>query len=243
MTSLQLYNNVLVELNKVEAPNILLEDFNYFANKAVNNYINKRYNIYDINQQTTDDIRVLKATAILPVHKKYTTTSDLNDEILDFMGATYEVELPEDYLHILNCVCIYHVLHDPKGCYDRKYQPFPAKRLTADSWSEVLGNYWNQPRYYRPYYYIHNVNESVDVPTNPYRPIPEGDNYNYGKNIQVLGTDYLPSEAKIDYVEISKLTEVKIKEISKLRLTVDNSEYIAEKDSGKIKFKPVGSTV
>ena len=43
----------------------MLEDFNYFANKAINNYTNKRYNIYDINQQTTDDLRVLKATAML----------------------------------------------------------------------------------------------------------------------------------------------------------------------------------
>ena len=43
----------------------MLEDFNYFANKAINNYTNKRYNIYDINQQTSDDLRVLKATAML----------------------------------------------------------------------------------------------------------------------------------------------------------------------------------
>ena len=50
MTSRQLYEAVLIELNKENAPNILLEDFNYFANKAINNYINKRYNIYDINQ-------------------------------------------------------------------------------------------------------------------------------------------------------------------------------------------------
>ena len=32
--------NAFLELNKENAPNILLEDFNYFANKAVNNYIN-----------------------------------------------------------------------------------------------------------------------------------------------------------------------------------------------------------
>jgi hypothetical protein len=65
MTARQLYDGVLIELNKENAPNILLEDFNYFANKAINNYINKRYNIYDVNQQTTDDLRVLKATAML----------------------------------------------------------------------------------------------------------------------------------------------------------------------------------
>ena len=59
MTSRQLYEAVLIELNKENASNIMLEDFNYFANKSINQYVNKRYNIYDINQQTTDDLRVL----------------------------------------------------------------------------------------------------------------------------------------------------------------------------------------
>ena len=106
MTARQLYEGVLIELNKENAPNIILEDFNYFANKAVNNYINKRYNIYDINQQTTDDLRVLKATALL----KPTKVDTYNDLSLVSGGmATYQVMLPPDYLHILNCICIYSV--------------------------------------------------------------------------------------------------------------------------------------
>jgi hypothetical protein len=36
MTSRQLYEAVLIELNKENAPSIMLEDFNYFCNKAVN---------------------------------------------------------------------------------------------------------------------------------------------------------------------------------------------------------------
>ena len=44
MTIRQLYDNVLSELNKVEAPSMLLEDFIYFANKAVQQYANKTYN-------------------------------------------------------------------------------------------------------------------------------------------------------------------------------------------------------
>jgi hypothetical protein len=35
MTVRELYNNVLVELNKVQAPSLLLEDFVYLINKAV----------------------------------------------------------------------------------------------------------------------------------------------------------------------------------------------------------------
>jgi len=35
MTSRQCYEGVLIELNKAEAPNLLLEDFNYLFNKAI----------------------------------------------------------------------------------------------------------------------------------------------------------------------------------------------------------------
>ena len=84
----------------------MLEDFNYLFNKAINQYVNKRYNIYDINQQTTDDLRVLKATTVLtPKRVESYAVSDLGQ----MMGATYEVDMPDDYLHILNCICIYNV--------------------------------------------------------------------------------------------------------------------------------------
>jgi hypothetical protein len=38
-----------MELSKVQAPNITLNEFNYYFNKAINQYINKVYNIYDLN--------------------------------------------------------------------------------------------------------------------------------------------------------------------------------------------------
>jgi hypothetical protein len=34
MTLREIFEAVLVEINKVQAPSLLLEDFNYFANKA-----------------------------------------------------------------------------------------------------------------------------------------------------------------------------------------------------------------
>lgn len=192
MSARELYEAVLIELNKENAPNILLEDFNYFANKAVYQYINKRYNIYDINQQTTDDIRVLKSTAMLePKHTPY------NVGDISFMGATYTVELPSDYFHILNCICFYKV-QTPFKCYNAgDTWRAAATRLTADAWSQVMDNYWNRPTYKRPYYYIHNQNQLVnegseytknDVPTNPWN---KGivDNDDNKKIISSAGTD------------------------------------------------------
>ena len=138
----------------------MLEDFNYFANKAINNYTNKRYNIYDVNQQTSDDLRVLKATAMLKPVKvdDYSGLSLAN-------GANYEVIMPSDYLHLLNCICIYKVKKTYK-CYNAgDTWRAPAKRLTADMYSQVIDNFWNKPTYKKPYYYIHNINSVKDTST------------------------------------------------------------------------------
>ena len=175
MTARQVYEGVLIELNKVEAPSLLLEDFNYLFNKAVYQYINTRYNIYDINQQTTDDVRVLKATAILPVTlaaDAYTGDDVTGNGVTAsnaLYGATYEVILPSDYLHILNCVCNYKVKKQFK-CYNPdSFVQFSARRLTSDLWSQIINNFYMRPMYKRPYFYIHNVNTNVANPTNPYQ--------------------------------------------------------------------------
>lgn len=152
---------------------MLLQDFNYFFNKAINQYINKRYNIYDINQQTTDDLRVLKSTAILDPEqvKQYGTLSSIDQYTAGrakLFDATYEVNMPLDYLHLLNCVCLYQ-LDERFKCYNKgDYVQFPAKRLTADAWSVIINDYYNRPLPWRPYFYIHNVN-TQDIP--PYNPI------------------------------------------------------------------------
>ena len=172
MTARQVWEGMLTELSKVNAPSMLLQDFNYFFNKAIYQYINKRYNIYDINQQTSDDLRVLKATSILEA--KAATESEPLKSLANLgagksklFGATYEVILPSDYLHILNCICVYKVNKNWK-CYNKgDYVQFPAKRLTADSWSVIVDDYYNRPLPERPYFYIHNININNTVPTNP----------------------------------------------------------------------------
>ena len=148
---------------------MLLQDFNYFFNKAISQYINKRYNIYDINQQTSDDLRVLKTTAILEATQSESlkALADLGAGKSKLFGATYEVILPSDYLHILNCICLYKVNKKWK-CYDAgDYVQFAAKRLTADSWSVIVNDYYNRPLPERPYFYIHNININNTLPTNP----------------------------------------------------------------------------
>lgn len=215
MTARQVFEATLIELSKVQAPSLKLYEFNYLFNKAINQYINKVYNVYDINQQTTDDLRVLKATAYLTPHKVNANNnalmrqwnaeqtpsahadatgvipasgyrdntaagdatthtgaassylSKVHTQIQSLHGATYEVYLPIDYLHMLNCVCIYYVSKQ-KDCWDAgSYIEVPALRLTADSWSQIVTDIYNRPSPMRPYYYIHNMNTKETLPTNP----------------------------------------------------------------------------
>ena len=49
MTAIQAYESVLIELNKVKAPHLSLNDFVYFFNKALQQYVTLVYNQYDIN--------------------------------------------------------------------------------------------------------------------------------------------------------------------------------------------------
>jgi hypothetical protein len=118
-------------LSKVNAPALKLYEFNYYFNKAINQYINTVYNIYDVNQQTTDDLRVLQGSiyltptkiskanqALVSVDKPETPKGDGSDEgysesnsrnylsskynqLQSLYGAAYECWLPMDYLHIL----------------------------------------------------------------------------------------------------------------------------------------------
>lgn len=207
MTARQIFEATLIELSKIQAPALKLYEFNYLFNKAINQYINKVYNVYDINQQTTDDLRVLKSTAYLKPHKyradnapynnfksggtktaydgqspSDTTTyatassylSNVHSQIQSLNGATYEVFMPIDYLHMLNCVCIYYVAKQ-KDCWDAgSYIQIPAIRLTADSWSQIVTDIYNRPSPMRPYYYIHNQASSITIPTSPVTAVEGG---------------------------------------------------------------------
>lgn len=219
MTARQVFEATLIELSKIQAPSLKLYEFNYLFNKAINQYINKVYNVYDINQQTTDDLRVLKSTTFLTPHKvelagrasgaakdsaiqntKAVTGNQDSPEggytgqassylskahrsIQSLHGATYEVYMPIDYLHMLNCVCIYYVAKQ-KDCWDAgSYIEIPATRLTADSWSQIITDIYNRPSPIRPYYYVHNLNQQQVLPTDPRTSVETG------TGLEEVGTD------------------------------------------------------
>lgn len=220
MTARQVFESTLIELSKVQAPALKLYEFNYLFNKAINQYINKVYNHYDLNQQTTDDLRVLKSTAYLtPVkyNKKnsalHNSTDPVNansylsrahSSIQSLHGATYEVALPLDYLHLLNCICVFYVTKQ-KDCWDAgSYIEIPATRLAADTWAQIITDIYNRPSPMRPYYYIHNQNSSTrnDVlPTNPITGISE---LGIPTGADMTGTYKVTSNGYVIYTVIKK---------------------------------------
>lgn len=139
---------------------------------------------------------------------------DFYDGLSLASGANYEVIMPSDYLHLLNCICIYRVNKTYK-CYNAgDTWRAPAKRLTADMYSQVLDNFWNKPTYKKPYYYIHNVNTSTDtvngdllpndigysvnkanVPTNPYNA---SSNKN-GTDAGTISTSHTVNNTQVNY--------------------------------------------
>lgn len=206
MTERDLYDYALIEMNKVEAPSLLLEDFNYFVNKAVQQYINKVYNRYDINQQSSDDLRVLKATTELNLNKEISGT------IANKSRFVYDTNLPDDYMHILNCIVEYEVLK-PYKCYAAgDHVDFPARRLTADMAAGILHNFYMKPDYKRPYYYINNINQAeYDSLSNiPTKAVTSANN-----------SDNLKDSEKAEDIRLSNASKVRLE----LRFGTDDTVF------------------
>ena len=246
MTARSIYEAVLIELSKVKAPTLTLAEFNYFFNKAINQFINEIYNSYDINQQTTDDLRVLKSELQLEPTKVSLNypkgSADSQDSTVSGViptltlnntvkykssGATYEVYMPEDYLHLLNCTCVYLLMKQNK-CYDvGDFIEIPATRLTADSWSNIMTDLYNRPTPLRPYYYIHNVNSSSTLPTNPI--YAAGDTVTNGTDIPAIGYNVETAEAELPQYNISNKSGSNFKRTITLSDKISKEVSIVEK--------------
>lgn len=165
MTELDLYTNALIEQNKLEAPPLTIEEYNYMINKAIIQYINLRYARFDINQQSSDDLRWLQRSVELDIAKQ-------SKLIPPGEEANYVCVLPSDYFHILNCI-----VHFSGKCgqpqYVSKCKPADddgmngvfslCRRLTANQFPAISQNAYLKPTYKRPYFYINTSNSGGKV--------------------------------------------------------------------------------
>ena len=203
MTVRDIYEYALVELNKLNAPSLLLEDYNYFINKAIQQYINLVYAKSEIDQQSTDDIRVLKASAILePKLFSSSLTSDKTKLLSNGLFKTsYYADLPTDYMHLLNCIVEYTIQQSNFKCYNKgDTVHFPVRRLTSDMHTQILNNAYMRPMYKRPYYYLSTINTNTVAQS-------EGDRlYNKPGSLTGMNAGDLPTKEGEEVLALQKGT-------------------------------------
>lgn len=199
MTSKQLFEIILIELNKVKSPSLLLDDFNYFANKAIGQYVNKGYNLYEINQQKSDDLRALKIPNFEIIPTLSTNSSALFTNV-------YKVDLPTNYLHILNCIVEY-TLDKKYKCNNKDEKLYiGAKRLTSDMFPQLLNNYYMKPSWNNPYFYLTN-NESSEM------------EIRYGKDASIFKL----TKVFVDYLKKPKIINLTEEQLDDF---MDNSDIL-----------------
>lgn len=199
MTVRDLYDAALIEINKLEAPSMLLEDYNYFINKAIQQYINKAYNRYEINQQATDDLGALKMSITLTVE---------NDDAPSFPGeeVSYFATLPNNYWHMLSCIVSFEKLAGSDKCNSKTNSTIStvARKMTSDIAPTIITNAYFKPSYKTPYYSI----DSRTVENNILDSIidPCDDNVETEKNVKlnlmVGKVKYEPITVFVNYLKV-----------------------------------------
>lgn len=202
MTVRELYDAALIEINKLEAPSMLLEDYNYYINKAIQQYINKAYNRYEINQQATDDLLALKNSVTKNVESE-------KSPIFPGESKHYYVTIPNDYWHMLSCAIEFNTSETDK-CKNNKTELSVLRKLTAEIAPTIITNAYFKPSYKCPYYSISSVisednilNEILfgDGP-NCERP---GNNKDITMDLMVGTSKYTPSKVYINYLKVPQI--------------------------------------
>ena len=191
MTLLEVYNNVLIEQNKNEAPSMLLEDFNYFFQKAVYKTTEDEYVAYGTHQIITDDLLHIKRDVDI-------TTFALKAGTMQ--EATYDITLPEDYYHILGCTLKYKKTYTNRcnKTVDKIFIQGVAK-LKENMSTGIAQNYYFKPSWKTPYYFFNSKSVSLQA-TNKQNPYPISMELRCGDN----HTDYTPLQLHVDYIRIPK---------------------------------------
>ena len=203
MTVRDIYEYALVELNKLNAPSLLLEDYNYFINKAIQQYINLVYAKSEIDQQSTDDIRVLKTSTILEPKLFSSSLASDKTKLLSngLFKTSYYADLPTDYMHLLNCIVEYTIQQSNFKCYNKgDTVHFPVRRLTSDMYTQILNNAYMRPMYKRPYYYLSAINTNTVAQS-------EGDRlYNKPGSLTGMNASDLPTKEGEEVLSLQKGT-------------------------------------
>ena len=198
MTARELYEFALIEVNKLHAPSLMLEDYNYFINKAVQQYSNLIYNKFDINQQSNDDLRVLTATT-------------------ELSGTDNKYPLPDDYVHLLSCITT--ISKKTSKCTALNSYTSAAKRLTSDTYAGIINNYYLKPAQKRPYYILRAIPDTSHALRDQVKEVVVEDKYNVNANSIkseleiVCGENCSVDKVVVDYIRAPRPIELTYEQV------------------------------
>lgn len=141
-TARQVYIEILTELVREEAPTLYLEDFLYYFNKGISEYMKRRYELTEATQQLTDDLRTWKK-----IHRDTRLIIPIEE-----VGMNEGFE----YRHLLNCI-IYADIQFPDidcGQLPGQIKGYKAVRMSSAVKAGIVDNLFLEPKYYRPYFEI-----------------------------------------------------------------------------------------
>ncbi len=204
-----------------------MEDFVYFINKAIQEYINERYSLYATTQQLTDDLAALSrsravsiagnvATITEPISGTVTETTAVNYST-KYGSSAVTVKLPDSYMHLLVCVGSIRANKAYK-CYGAGYVHYnKVKRLPSDIAGGVLDNAYLKPSITRPF---HQINDNITGAVTPSITIMYG--------LHPI-TDFTLNKIELDFIkkpETLTLTLAQRDSIADTSAVLEFSDYV-----------------
>jgi len=192
MTVKGAYENILRELRKAKAPSLHLEDYNYWINKGIQEYINERYNKFQMSQQITDDLSALIApdTFVISGLTGYYTSNPTN--IINIaVGKRYSSDFikfpaPVNYWHMIGSN-VTTATKFPYKCYPKGHEDNkPSKNLPANVANGIMDNAYLKPSASRIF---HSFSDGTGLNTNPDLTFFYGDSSKY--SVKEVNVDYL----------------------------------------------------
>lgn len=175
MTVREVYEALLFEQNKEEAPVIERDKFVYLLNKTINAYSNEKYNFYAMKQVIDDDIEFLLYNisidlSAIDMSSKGTYTVNITGShkepvILNVLDDGFELQLPYNYRHLTRCSLNmeYDIESDCEA--NSKAYTIASRRLTPDmkGYTELANNAFLKPARDNVYHYFKASNENTPL--------------------------------------------------------------------------------
>lgn len=178
-TARQVYIEILTELNKEEAPTLYLEDYLYYYNKSISEYMKSRYEMFEVNQQLSDDMRCWK--------------KDFNSTLLSIPIESIGAADGHSYRHLVSCIVDVELTRPVPTCSQavNTTKSYKVTRMSSGIKAGILNNDYLKPTFYRPYFEIINNNIVIDL----------GDISTKSIKISNIRIEYLKQPVYVDLTE------------------------------------------